>query len=405
VAVRVSRTWHSPRPRRDRPGDGGSGRHDRGGPRPPQAGRGVRVLRGPRAERAAGHGKHRCGRPGRRRAAVAAGQLRVITGSGPADLRRPGHDPPHPPGRARRPGAGGLGVLLPRPDRRRGQGRRARLGDRAHGSRGQTGHRRDQRRRLDHDPLPPSDLRSRPPERGFPRRRSPRSASPRSPPRSPPSRSKGVWSCGASRPERPRWPRTGDAVRDVAVPRILHHHRLGHRHRRPDPPPPRRHRERPRRPEELRPRAPARGSSPRTRPGWSARSSRSTSPAPRPRPPDPPWPRPPPPRSAASSSRSQPGSPPPRAACTCTYRRVGPGPPNGPNSSATPAGCRRSKRPDHQPSPARDRPAVEPAGSEARRTTTPHHEPHAAKPITARSPRSSVDPGSARRSQPGRRPW
>ena len=62
-----------------------------------------------------------------------------------------------------------------------------------------------------------------------------------------------------------------DAVRHLAVPRVLHHHRPRrgrHRRRGQDPPRPRDHRTGPRRPEELRPRAPALGaSSPPTPPG------------------------------------------------------------------------------------------------------------------------------------------
>ena len=46
--------------------------------------------------------------------------------------------------------------------------------------------------------------------------------------------------------------RAADLVRHLALPRVLHHHRPGHRHRRQDPPRPRDHRTGPRRPEKLR---------------------------------------------------------------------------------------------------------------------------------------------------------
>ena len=53
--------------------------------------------------------------------------------------------------------------------------------------------------------------------------------------------------------------RAGHPVRHLALPRVLHHHRPGHRHRRQDPPRPRDHRAGPRRPERLRPGSPALG--------------------------------------------------------------------------------------------------------------------------------------------------
>ena len=56
-----------------------------------------------------------------------------------------------------------------------------------------------------------------------------------------------------------------ELVRHLAIPRILHHHRAGYRHRRQDPPRPRDHRTGPRRPQELRPGASALGTFQRQR--------------------------------------------------------------------------------------------------------------------------------------------
>ena len=105
-------------------GDRRPRRHHRGGPRLPQAGRRVRVLRGAGPQRAARHGLHRQIAP-----VIAAQRLRKGIAGSPRGAARLATDTlaliaPHPAGRPARAGAGRLGVLLPRPGRRGAQRRR-----------------------------------------------------------------------------------------------------------------------------------------------------------------------------------------------------------------------------------------------------------------------------------------
>ena len=103
------------RRRAGEPGAGRHRRHDHRGPRLRQAGRRVRLLRGPRPERAAGHGHHRAAAPvivaQRLRKGSAAARPRGAATAGrrrPQDRRAAGSRPGQPVA-----GPGGLGVLRP----------------------------------------------------------------------------------------------------------------------------------------------------------------------------------------------------------------------------------------------------------------------------------------------------
>src|SRR5664279_4528706 len=141
--------------------------------------------------------------------------------------------------------------------RRRGPRRCAGLGHRPARPDGESGHRRHRRRCVGADPVHRRNLRPSHPgvDLGRGGRRDPVHRVRRAEEGQPDPRA--ARRAPDPRPQPPH--RAGNPVRDLAVPRVLHHQHPGHRGRGQDPPRPRDHRTSPRRPEELRPGPPAIG--------------------------------------------------------------------------------------------------------------------------------------------------
>ena len=217
-------------------------RHRDRGPRPRQAGRRVRLQPGPRPERAAGHRDHAGVGAGDRGAAAPQGRVRLAPRREAAGRRRGQDRPPAPRAGDAGAGADGLGVLRPQPGPRRPGRWRGRC-------RSPSGWTTGSRPRSPRSPTmrgprssTPTRSSTRPPGSGSPGPRSPRS----------------TFTAFAAQPKADQVPgrlivrRIPDfhadkhraagqdgAVRRVAVPRVLHHHRpdrARHRDRGPDPP-------------------------------------------------------------------------------------------------------------------------------------------------------------------------